>query len=1233
MNKKMLRHISLALSSLVLALLFSSPAFGAATIIILNNDAAGVGFNDATPVAPVGGNAGTTLGQQRLIAFQAAANKWGATLSSPVTITIRAQWTALSCTATQAVLGSAGAIQIWRDFAGVPFSSTWYNESLTGRLVGFDPDVATPEINANFNINLGNAGCLTGTFFYLGLDNNHGSNIDLVTVLTHEFGHGLGFQTFTNASTGAQNSGFPSIFDRFLMDLGSGKSWLQMTNAERVTSALDTHKLAWNGPQVQTDVPGVLSLGIPVLKITSPPALAGNYDAGTAAYGPALTAGGVSGTLLLANDGTAPTSDGCEAFPANFFNGNIAVIDRGTCSFKTKTLNAQNAGATATIIVNNVAGSPAPGLGDDATIVTPITIPTISLTQSDGQLIEAQLGSGVTGTVQSDTTVRAGADPFGKALMYSPNPFQAGSSVSHWDTIAFPNLLMEPAINPDLTHEVTPPNDLTFSQMVDIGWVASALPSSISKTLGDNQNAALNQPFLIPPTVTVSPAVSGITVTWTVNPASGAGATFPSTSSRFAVSTTDALGVAVAPTLTANSTPGLYSMNATAPGAGTTTFTLLNDAVPVPGSTCLTDTTQGDFLAGAFNNTDANASPGDVILLNPASSDQTQVVASTSGTGFNTTQWLGQTFVPGVTGNLAKIDMALFCASCSGTDQPITVEIRTTAGSPALPTSTVLATTTIAGFNSGASTLLTANFAAPPALTAGTTYAYTLRLVTNRTGTYAAVFGNGPTDYPTGDRVLSTTSGASWTIPTSGGIARDLVFTTYMQTGFVAAGDYVSSVKDSNPPFPNTFWSTLSWSATVPANTTLSFQVAGSDSFGGPFNFVGPDGTPASFYTSSPANITQFFGKRFLKYKAYLTGNSTTTPTLNDVTVCFNNPPTAAPADIGGQIVSADGSPLAGVVVRLSGGASLSTVTNAAGFYRFSHLGIGDFYTVTPELANYHFAPAERSFSLVGSRTDAVFTASADAQPTGNPIDSNEYFVRQQYLDFLGREPEPDGLAYWAGQLNACNGDAACQRTRRIDVSAAFFGSQEFYDTGSFVYRLYKGALGRQLTYEEFSIDRSQIVAGSDLEANKRAFANAFVTRAEFVQRYAGSTNANSFVDALLQTVRQETGVDLSDQRSALVARYLGGGSMNDSRARVMRDVVDNEAFGRSVYNASFVTMEYMGYLRRTAESGGYAFWLDVLNNGDAGNYRGMVCSFLTSAEYQRRFSVVVTRANSDCGQ
>src|SRR3954467_7601820 len=107
---KIIRPLLLSLFFAVVMLGASSSAFATATIVILNNDAAGVGFNDTTAATPVGGNSGTTLGQQRLIAFQEAANKWGATIDSPFTITIKSQWLPQTCTPTSAVLGSAGAI-------------------------------------------------------------------------------------------------------------------------------------------------------------------------------------------------------------------------------------------------------------------------------------------------------------------------------------------------------------------------------------------------------------------------------------------------------------------------------------------------------------------------------------------------------------------------------------------------------------------------------------------------------------------------------------------------------------------------------------------------------------------------------------------------------------------------------------------------------------------------------------------------------------------------------------------------------------------------------------------------------------------------------------------------------------------------------------------------------------------------------------------------------------------
>jgi len=454
----------------------------AATIVIQNMNAAGEGFNDTTPAAPIGGNSGTTLGQQRLIAFQAAADIWGATLTSSQTITIRASFEPLTCTATTAVLGSAGAWNIWRDFAGAAKPNTWYPQALANKLSGSNLSAGDPvdgqDIRARFNSRLDLfADCLPGSPFYLGLDNNHGPLVDLVSVLLHEFGHGLGFQTFTSGSTGAEFDGRPSIWDHYLYDDSLNLTWVNMTDAQRATSSLNTGKLVWTGANVTSSVPTVLAQGTPSLIIGGPAAgtAAGSYNIGTASFGPPLSSPGVTGTLMPVVDTGTSTGLACNplsAANALAVNGRIALVDRGTCTFAVKAKNAQNAGAIGVIVANNAPGT-APGLGGaDPTV----TIPTISVSQADGVALKAALSkrtrtsSGVTATLGIDASQYAGADPAGRARMFAPNPFQSGSSVSHFDTIAFPNLIMEPAINGDLIHSVVLPTDLTFQLLKDIGW-------------------------------------------------------------------------------------------------------------------------------------------------------------------------------------------------------------------------------------------------------------------------------------------------------------------------------------------------------------------------------------------------------------------------------------------------------------------------------------------------------------------------------------------------------------------------------------------------------------------------------------------------------------------------------------------------------------------------------------------------------------------------------------------
>src|SRR5262249_32607135 len=247
-----------------------------ATINIVNMDGAGEGFNDPTPAVPVGGNTGTTIGAQRLIAFQHAADLWGAQINSSVPINVAASFDPLFCSDTAAVLGSAAPISVHANFPGMLLINHWYPAALANKIRGADL-LTNNEIMARFNSNLGQANCLSGLFFYYGLDNNHGALLDLVAVVLHELGHGLGFLTVTNGSTGAYVGGLPSAFDHFVLDLNSNKLWDQMTNAERAASAISPRKVVWNGNVTTSMVPLVLQAGTAEMVISLPANVAGTY--------------------------------------------------------------------------------------------------------------------------------------------------------------------------------------------------------------------------------------------------------------------------------------------------------------------------------------------------------------------------------------------------------------------------------------------------------------------------------------------------------------------------------------------------------------------------------------------------------------------------------------------------------------------------------------------------------------------------------------------------------------------------------------------------------------------------------------------------------------------------------------------------------------------------------------------------------------------------------------------
>ncbi len=243
---------------LVLALAAPAAVFANANIVIVNLDAGtGQGLDDPTPAAPIGGNPGTTLGQQRLNAFQVAANIWGSFVNSSVPILVDATFTPLTCNATSAVLGAAGTQTVHANFPGAPKFNTWFAQAEANSITGSDLDPTTSDLIAFFNSDIdNNNNCLNNTNWYLGFDSNPpGNDIDFLTVILHEMGHGLGFASFVNESTGQLLAGRHDIWNHYLFDATTGLLWLNMNNFQRRNSAINTGNLTWSGPNVTAEAP------------------------------------------------------------------------------------------------------------------------------------------------------------------------------------------------------------------------------------------------------------------------------------------------------------------------------------------------------------------------------------------------------------------------------------------------------------------------------------------------------------------------------------------------------------------------------------------------------------------------------------------------------------------------------------------------------------------------------------------------------------------------------------------------------------------------------------------------------------------------------------------------------------------------------------------------------------------------------------------------------------------
>jgi subtilisin family serine protease len=254
----------------------------------------------------------------------------------------------------------------------------------------------------------------------------------------------------------------------------------------------------------------------------------------------------------------------------------------------------------------------------------------------------------------------------------------------------------------------------------------------------------------------------------------------------------------------------------------------------------------------------------------------------------------------------------------------------------------------------------------------------------------------------------------------------------------------------------------------------------------------------------------------------------------------------------------------------------------------------------------------------LGTSTSTVTIIDNDAAPANqNPIDDIPFFVRQQYIDFLGRLPDQTGFDNWVATLNGCpnggfgeNDNPGCDR---VHVSAGFFQSVEFQGRGYFAYRFYEVALDRRPAYAEFVPDMAQVGGPQSPESevlSKAAYTEAWTQRTEFKNRYDGMTN-NDYVNTL------EINAEVVIANKAALITALNNGQM--TRGEVLRNIVENQAVGDRFFNRAFVAMQYFGYLRRDPDAVGFQNWLNTLN-ADPNNFRHMIFGFLFSTEYRQRF-------------
>lgn len=444
----------------------------ATSFILEFADPPGIGFNDPTPVAPVPGNPGTTLGQQRKNLLRTATNIWLPEIASEVPIRIAASVERLSCNSGGGTLAQAGTIGLFANFPGAPFADVSYPQALANAIARVDLDAGNADILLRINdaVDDAGSGCFSSFdgFYYGSRGTAPDGQLELLSTLLHEIGHGLGFSSFVESS-GRFLGDLPGVFDVQTFDTETQRFFDQMTLSQRSIASRNDPFLVWTGETVNEAAQNWLE-GARAVIVSAPQSAAGSYAAVDAPGTPAI--GELPGQVVIVQDDNGRLNDGCDTIVNSAeLNGAIALIKQSSsCNWYDVAFRLQNnnPGILALLVANNNGDLPAE-VGESFTNPPEDFVSTVGVGENLFDAVEAAGGS-ATASITTDPDQLAGTQN-DLLRLYAPSGYSTGSSVSHWTLDAKPDLLMEPSKGDIALDQL----DITADFMRDLGWQADAI--------------------------------------------------------------------------------------------------------------------------------------------------------------------------------------------------------------------------------------------------------------------------------------------------------------------------------------------------------------------------------------------------------------------------------------------------------------------------------------------------------------------------------------------------------------------------------------------------------------------------------------------------------------------------------------------------------------------------------------------------------------------------------------